>query len=430
MPASGRCRWMLMVCVTTAGLVAGCSGPSSVQPASSSSGPVSASTASPASSSPSASPTPIVGPGQWVRIADVPRQGPFPLVGKIGVWTGSIFLSAGRGCCADSGPATIVGYSPATNAWRKVTTLPATPPFSSAAQGFPGYVWTGREIVFAGGTIRVPVDTPPVYTPRWTTAVMAYTPATGTWRQLASVPATPPSWWHLPRVDWPFGDPGLDVQMAWTGSEVLLFGEHALFRYDMATDTWRVAAPPPHSVFGPSVVWTGSRLIVWGGHSDQAPYPELRTGAAYDPVSDTWAPIPTSPVTPRTTTVWTGTVMLSWGGQVGGVAYNPGTRTWGALPWAPIAVTGVERAVWTGRELFAWSYSDRKAAAYNPVMNTWRLIPTGPAAPAFADTLAWAGTQVLLLGGWPPVTTQADLDKLGQVRAGTYAAAWVPRYPS
>ena len=365
-----------------------------------------------------------------MRIADVPKEDPYPLVGKVAVWTGSMFLSAGSGCCDDPGPPTIVGYSPATNSWRQVTVLPATALFSGPLSGFPSYLWTGRDVVFAGGSVDVPTETPDgtVYRSQAVTEVMAYTPSTSTWRRLAALPDNPPAWWHGPITDWPFGE-SLSVRLAWTGSEVLLLSQEALFRYDMAANTWRIAAPPPRAEIGPVVVWTGSRLLVWGGYGNQDPFPALRTGSSYDPVADAWTAIPSSPVTPRATTVWTGTELLSWGGPVGGVGYNPRTRVWRSLPWAPFAVTGNEPAVWTGRELFAWSSTARKAAAYDPATNRWRSIPVGPAAPTFANLLAWTGRAVLALGGWPRGTTQADLDSLGQLRTGTYAAAWVPDYP-
>jgi hypothetical protein len=97
--------------------------------------------------------------------------------------------------------------------------------------------------------------------------------------------------------------------------------------YDPSTDTWRPTslgdAPTPRSAH--TAVWTGSAMVLWGGHGAAPPY-DYGTGAVYNPVTDTWVPISTSSDPEgryRAAAVWTGSEMLVFGG-VGG----DGFATW------------------------------------------------------------------------------------------------------
>ena len=81
----------------------------------------------------------------------------------------------------------------------------------------------------------------------------------------------------------------------WTGTEAI-FGsvstsQAGLSRYDPAGDAWT----PSTAISGLwqsdylQAVWTGSRMIVWGGAGGDDLLP-VNAGARYDPASDTWAP--------------------------------------------------------------------------------------------------------------------------------------------
>ena len=92
--------------------------------------------------------------------------------------------------------------------------------------------------------------------------------------------------------------------------------------YSPDRDTWRIDHTPPAPVrFGSSVVWTGDLLLVWGGEVDvpgtAAGVMSLRDGAAYDPDRDTWTTIPAAPIPGAAAAViaWTGQEMVVWGGQ-------------------------------------------------------------------------------------------------------------------
>jgi N-acetylneuraminic acid mutarotase len=101
-------------------------------------------------------------------------------------------------------------------------------------------------------------------------------------------------------------------------------------------------------------------MLVWGGvvpSGQRGAY-----GAAYNPASDTWRPLADGPLSARSnhTAVWTGRRMLVWGGQrashgdrflADGAGYDPASDAWNPLPAAPLAARDRHVAVWTGTEM-------------------------------------------------------------------------------
>ena len=86
-----------------------------------------------------------------------------------------------------------------------------------------------------------------------------------------------------------------------------------------------------------TAVWTGSVMVVWGGYDAQLRY--LNTGGRYDPATDTWTATSTVGAPSARydhTAVWTGNLMVVWGGYDGssylntGGRYDPATDTWTA----------------------------------------------------------------------------------------------------
>lgn len=195
-------------------------------------------------------------------------------------------------------------------------------------------------------------------------------------------------------------------------------------RYDPVSGRWRSTATAP---IGPravhSAVWTGERMIVWGGTSGS--YRPRRTqnllsdGAAYDPRHDRWQTIPDGPLRPRSghAAVWTGSRMIVWGGEVAGrprsagllardgASYDPARRTWKPIADAPLRWMPGSQAFWTGEQMVVWN--GVRAAAYRPGDDRWepnrwvrwRDPPLGIRRPG--AVAAWTGEELLVWGGPP-----------------------------
>ena len=178
-------------------------------------------------------------------------------------------------------------------------------------------------------------------------------------------------------------------------------------------DTWTTSSitnAPSARIFH-TAVWTGSEMIVWGGHGDGA---ELNTGGRYSPATDSWTLISTNAPSARIdhTGVWTGSEMIVWGGSGGpnyfntGGRYNPTTDT-----WQPTSTTGAPEArwdhtaTWTGNEMIVWGGHDFSGASftggrYNPSMDTWTATSTTNAPTARqAHTAVWTGCEMIVWGG-------------------------------
>jgi len=125
---------------------------------------------------------------------------------------------------------------------------------------------------------------------------------------------------------------------------------------DLGRKSWKkmtsLGAPSPR-IEPTAVVWTGSRLLVWGGRKvTNAPYASraLGDGALYDPATDRWKPMSSENApAPRTaaTVVWTGRRLVVFGGaadvggprQHDGGIYDPATDRWAPLDPPPGAIT-------------------------------------------------------------------------------------------
>ena len=162
----------------------------------------------------------------------------------------------------------------------------------------------------------------------------------------------------------------------------------------------------PSARTGHTAVWTGSRMVVWGG--DGGLGGGSQTGARYDPDADTWTPTSTGANVPsarsRHAAVWTGSRMIVWGGadQTGGL-YDPTADTWAPTTGAnvPPARAGV-RAVWTGNEMVVWGGSSTNTGGrYAPATDTWRATSRSAGVPTARDfhTSVWTGSEMIEWGG-------------------------------
>jgi N-acetylneuraminic acid mutarotase len=286
-------------------------------------------------------------------------------------------------------------------------------------------IWTGTEAIVWGGVSPV----------GFLNTGHRYSPATDTWTSTAVDGSTP--------------SPRNAHTAVWTGSEMIVwggFGPGSTYlgtggRYNPATDTWapvKTDATSPTARRGHSAIWTGTRMIIWGGSSPPffppTNYPTfLNTGASYDPGTDAWTATRTDATTPEVreghVAVWTGTEMILWGGHreapttpwtfrdlsTGG-RYNPGTDTWTAMGGAPPQARSNHTGIWTGTEMIVWGGIFRmingitgqvtnvylnSGGRYNPSTNAWtatRLDGTTPAA-RHVHTAVWTGSQMIVWGG-------------------------------
>jgi hypothetical protein len=211
----------------------------------------------------------------------------------------------------------------------------------------------------------------------------------------------------------------------WTGSEMIIWGGNYYFdgedhytntggRYGPATDTWVATSladsPTPRAYH--TAVWTGNRMIVWGGWDDTA----LDDGGQYDPGADSWMPTSVSEApSPRSghTATWTGNTMIVWGGNVQdtGGRYLPATDA-----WTPTSTAGAPQprslhsAVWTGSVMVAWG--GRGGLDYS-FLSTGGAYSVSPQAPTVrpALTVEKSGSAAVLLWSAVPGATGYDIVK-------------------
>jgi N-acetylneuraminic acid mutarotase len=251
----------------------------------------------------------------------------------------------------------------------------------------------------------------------WLDDGAAYNPAADRWRRIANSPLGPRS----------------EAFIAWTGTQVLVWGgqkqgslsgfgdefsDGAL--YDPSKDSWKpMAVWPLAERYGARAVWTGTRLVVWGGASSAAGEdpPPLADGAAYDPSNNQWTKMAAGPLAGRIAPLGGArgeAALFSWGpgtvrdGQrvpaADSALYDPGHNRWSPAATAPppprqtwcldargcVGVDTGSRVVFAGQGL-----------AWDPSGDRWPIIASGPFSDPYLEgkAQAWTGTRVILWGG-------------------------------
>jgi Galactose oxidase, central domain len=209
----------------------------------------------------------------------------------------------------------------------------------------------------------------------------------------------------------------------------------------------RVRSLPPDPVVDrlatAATAWSDRELLVWGGATrDRRVHAD---GAAFDPATGRWRPLPPAPQAQQLDrrgagAVWTGRELLVWGGTtpVGGdradgsmrpgdgLAYDPARGAWRRLRPPPRSLpASAGPALWTGRELLVVDASGGRpvagggigGAAYDPVADRWRQLAPSPrlgGGQLLERTVLWAGTRLLVWSFWTsrggPAPTSADPD--------------------
>jgi N-acetylneuraminic acid mutarotase len=360
------------------------------------------------------------------------------------VWTGSEMIVWG-GNTGTTNVSTGGRYNPATDSWIAVRSDATTP----VARNTHTAVWTGSEMIVWGGFggSGIALNTGGRYDPgtnTWSATKADTTAPSARYGQTAVWTDTEMIVWggynsgylatggrYNPKNDkWTATALGLTGRnghaAVWTGSEMIVWGGNTFpggaptstgGRYNPATDGWigtRVDATTSAARNTHTAVWTGSRMIVWGGFGVSGV--GLNTGGRYDPQTDTWistkADLSAPEVRGRHTAVWTGGEMIVWGGSkpspliylnTGG-RYDPASDSW--IPThAKVLPNGRERhtAIWTGSEMIVWGglFQDRKGDRYDPATDTWTPTNAGPSAPSGrrAHTAVWTGSEMIVWGG-------------------------------
>jgi len=266
-------------------------------------------------------------------------------------------------------------------------------------------------------------STPSNYAP---STVLAYDPAGDTW-STSGVAA-------------PIGG-RVGMGAVWTGSRLFVWGgvsgsgpsltsSQDGFLYDPEFDTFigTAMSGAPSAREQPVVVWTGSKVVVWGGRFTSAFQSfSLGDGALYDPATNTWTPIASVGAPPHrygAAFVWTGSELVVWGGFQktidsstiapidGGARYDPASNAWypftafGEAP-APRGAVGTPMAVWTGAEMMIWGGGADPTTPYasggrlDDATSTWMPLSEvfAPAARERAIQV-WTGTELVVQGGF------------------------------
>ena len=217
------------------------------------------------------------GVGSWSPISTL--GAPPPRFDVTVLWTGSEMIVWGG-----SAPRTGARYSPTNDSW-----LPIASNSASSERIENAAVWTGTEMIMWGGRR----DNQSF---EYRNDGVRYNPTTDTWTGIGNSGLT---------------DRGATSSTAvWTGSEMLVFGGVRLVspnnginthnvRYNRTTGLFtRISqAGAPNVQLHHTAVWTGSKMIVWGGSPGfDCGFPgssceKTGSGAAYDPATDTWSPI-------------------------------------------------------------------------------------------------------------------------------------------
>lgn len=344
----------------------------------------------------------------WV--AGPTAEAPSGRTGHAAVWTGQTWMiwggTVGSGVLSQTGSS----YDVASDSWRRISELEAP-----AARQNHAAVWTGSALVIWGGSGAG----------GYLGDGKSFSPTTGNWTALPTADA-----------------PAARAQMTavWTGSRLLVWGGRnavgllADGKLLNPAGGWvdLPAAGAPQARFGAAGVWTGADFLVWGGQGELG---DIGSGARLPlgagATLGAWAALPTADApTPRSghTMIWTGTRAIVWGGKQGGVpvnsgaAYDPVANTWTALPTAgaPVARHG-HIAVWTGEEMVVFggqtgpgaSSAVATGGAYNPATGQWRSLGNGGSPLARTQaTGVWTGSELLVFGGTAGSAPLGNLQRL------------------
>ncbi len=211
-------------------------------------------------------------------------------------------------------------------------------------------------------------------------------------------------WTRYPRAPLPVFD-----MLTWTGREVFVRGlvigpdetTSPVLAFEPQSATWRVPTTAPFEPVG-QMAWTGDEIVALSGFH----------AATYDPLSDTWDPLPDIPdATAVIGLDWTGDRVLaatrsrSRNDHLGLASLDLETREWTLAAPSPLEYRRYlpHGQVWAGTELVLfterrndeeWSFT----GAYSPETDTWRTIDAECRVPP--EDAVWTGKLIVTRTRW------------------------------
>ncbi|MCY3642065.1 MAG: hypothetical protein OXG41_00670 [Acidimicrobiaceae bacterium] len=268
-------------------------------------------------------------------------------------------------------------------------------------------VWTGNRVLIVGGADTATRRVGSGY------LLLSYDPAHDVWEKSEADP--------MPRLPELTGDVTWLGSAVWTGSEVLFAA--AGVALDPVDGSWRVfTAAPLADRRDETTVWTGQQVVIWGGCGLEAPYCEdhgsvlFTDGAIYDPSTDAWRAMSSSPLPPGAypTAAWTGSEIIYFAGIVeedasSAAGYDPTLDQWRLLPAPPVSPRQDFELAWSqdAELLFGWGGSHASiqlgdGAVYDPSTAMWLRLPEAPHNSARdRHAVAAVGHTFYVDGGWP-----------------------------
>ncbi|MEN3334798.1 MAG: hypothetical protein V7641_4163 [Blastocatellia bacterium] len=298
------------------------------------------------------------------------------------VWTGSeMFIWGGLNISNGQQPGG--KYNPATDTWSVISLTNEPANGGTPAASF----WTGSEVVIWGGTVA---------------QGGRYNPMSDSWAAIN-----------------PSGAPSVNTAAVWTGSEMLAWSidtNGVIYHYNPSSNAWTsvtsTGAPTVSNFFSP-VVWAGTEMVfvLWQGNSFD--------GRRYNPSTNTWSTInPTNAPQQRSAfvVVWTGQVLIIWGGVsagfpvIAGGRYNLATNSWTTMSATNAFGANSSTAVWTGTEMIVWggvgggpqssTTSLSTGGRYNPTTDIWQATNlTNRPLSRYGHTAVWTGSEMIVWGG-------------------------------
>ena len=341
----------------------------------------------------------------------------------VAVWTGSLMLiwggySAAGGAALGNGSA----YNPSTDIWTDMSASVLSPRADSS------FVWTGARLIIWGGRDNQ-FDQNATF---WRDGAK-YNPSADTWVAI-STNSTPgykaganAVWTGTEMLVW--GGLGFEA----SGPPILQLSQVGA-RYNSSADTWSPMTTngAPAARQSHTAVWGGNRMIIWGGRAADfftGPF-DINSGGRYDPTANSWAGTASSGAPNARhnhTAVWTGSRMIVFGGEdeeenprtltffADGSRYEVTNNTWAATSAALAGAEPGQRegatAVWTGTEMIVWGgeyqgTSLRSGGRYDPIVNSWTQtrLSTAPSA-RINHSAVWTGQEMIIWGGVDEVET-------------------------